>query len=381
MRTPRTLPLLTLLLAAVAAIVLPAAPASAQPGTVGTIGAVYTMTNDPGGNAVLQYDRLADGSLRYRAAYPTGGLGSGDGLGNQGGVVISDDGRWLLAVNAGSDELSVFATGQHGLTLTDTEPTGGIRPVSAAIHRDLVYVVHAGGAVGDADSVTALRLGRHGDLEWIPGSSVALSAASSGPAQIGFSPDGRFAVVTEKATDTLTVLPVNDDGYADPAVFNPSAGPTPFAFAFGKRDLVFVSEVSGGAADAGAVSSYRLLDDGTLEPVSPSVPNTETAPCWLVATQGGRFVFTTNTPDDSLSAYSVDFDGGLGLVDADGRTGEPGAGTRPLDMDLSEDGRHLYTLNIGNGTVSTFRVGADGSLTETSTASGLPAGVNGLAAR
>lgn len=358
-------------------LVLVATPANAE----GVTGAVYTMTNDPAGNAVLQYDRMADGSSRYRGAYETGGLGSGSGLGNQGGVVISDNGRWLLAVNAGSDEVSVFAIGNHGLTLTDTEYSGGVRPVSVAIRNDLVYVVHAGGSVGDVDSVSALRLDPRGELSWLPGSSVALSAPSTGPAQVGFSPDGRFVVVTEKATSILAVFPLDADGYAGPGIFNPSSGQTPFAFAFGPRDLLFVSEVFGGAPGAGAVSSYRLLGDGTLQTISPSVPNTETAPCWLVVTKGGRYLFTSNTPDDSVSSYAIDFDGQLSLIDPDGRTGEPGAGTRPLDMDLSDDGRHLYTLNIGNGTISTFRVGPDGSLTVTSTSAGLPSGVNGLAAR
>jgi 6-phosphogluconolactonase (cycloisomerase 2 family) len=320
----------------------------------GVIGAVYTMTNNPEANAVLQYDRVSDGSLQFRDTYMTGGRGSGDGLGNQGGVVLSKDGRWLLVVNAGSDEVSVFARGKHGLTLTDTEESGGVRPVSVAIHRDLVYVVHAGGAVGDVDSVSALHLNKHGGLTPLPGSSVSLSEANTGPAQIGFSPKGRFVVVTEKATNTITVFHLDADGYAHTVVFNPSEGETPFPFAFAKRDRLLVAEVFGGAEDAGAASSYRLLRDGTLETISASVPNTETAPCWLVVSKGGRYAFTTNTPDDSLSIAS---DGQIHLVDPDGRTGEPGPGTRPLDMDLSRDGRHLYTLNIGDGTISTFRVG------------------------
>jgi 6-phosphogluconolactonase (cycloisomerase 2 family) len=345
------------------------------------IGSVYTMTNDPDANAVLQYDRLADGSLEFRAMYMTGGRGSGDGLGNQGGVVLSDDGRWLLVVNAGSDEVSVFATGQGGLALTDVEESGGVRPVSVAIHHDLVYVVHAGGAVGDVDSVSALHLDNDGGLTPLPGSSVSLSGANTAPAQIGFSSNGRSVVVTEKATNTIAVFQIDADGLADTAVFNPSEGVTPFAFAFGKRDQLFVSEAFGGAEDAGAVSSYSLLGDGVLDTIAASVPNTETAPCWLVVTKGGRYAFTTNTPDDSLSAYAIAPDGQITLVDADGRTGEPGAGTRPLDMDLSGDGRHLYTLNIGDGTISTFRVGSDGSLTQTSILEGVPSGVNGLAAR
>ena len=349
--------------------------------STGVAGAVYTMTNAAAGNEVVAYDRLADGSLRFEGAYPTGGLGSGDGLGNQGGVVLSDNGRWLLVVNAGSNEVSVFALSARGLELTDIAPSEGVRPVSVAIHHDLVYVVHAGGSVGDIDSIAGLRLGSDGTLSPLAGSSRLLSAPNTGPAQIGFSPDGRFVLVTEKATNLIDVFPVNSDGSTGSPVWNPSVGQTPFAFDFGKRDQIFVSEVFAGADDAGAVSSYSLGWDGSLQVIDPSVANTETAPCWLVVTKGGRYLFTTNTPDDSLSAYDIDFQGLLSLLDPDGRTGEPGAGTNPLDMDLSDDGRFLYTLNIGADTISTFRVRPNGSLRHLGVVAGVPDGANGLAAR
>ncbi len=347
----------------------------------GTPGAVYTMTNAAYGNEVVVYDRLADGSLRLSASYPTNGLGSGDDLGNQGGVVLSDNGRWLLVVNAGSHEVSVFSVNRHGLTLVDTALSGGIRPISVAVDRDLVYVVHAGGSVGDEDSIAGLRLGPDGTLNPLPGSSLPLSAAETAPAQVGFSPDGRFLLVTEKATSLIDVFPLDASGYAGPPVLNPSFGQTPFAFDFGRREQLFVSEVFGEAEDAGAVSSYHLEPNGLLDVIDGSVPNTETAPCWLVVTSGGRYVFTTNTPDDSLSAYAVDFEGQLELLDEDGRSGEPGTGTRPLDMDLSDDGRFLYTLNIGNDTISTFRVRPNGSLQRLGAIDGVPDGANGLAAR
>jgi 6-phosphogluconolactonase (cycloisomerase 2 family) len=247
--------------------------------------------------------------------------------------------------------------------------------VSVAIHGDLVYVVNAGN-----DSISGLRIGRHGTLSPVPGSSQPLSGSDTGPAQIGFSPDGRFVLVTEKNTNLIDVFRVSRDGSAGPAVSYPASGATPFAFGFGKRDLLLVSEVFGGAEDAGAVSSYELTHDGALKIVDGSVPNTETAPCWLVVTRGGRYVFTTNTPDDSLSAYAIDFEGHLELVDPDGRTGEPGPGTNPLDMDLSDDGRFLYTLNIGNNKISVFRVRPDGSLKHLGQVDGVE-GANGLAAR
>jgi 6-phosphogluconolactonase (cycloisomerase 2 family) len=82
-----------------------------------------------------------------------------------------------------------------------------------------------------------------------------------------------------------------------------------------------------------------------------------------------------------LSGYAIDFDGPIELLDADGCTREPGPGTRPLDMDLSDDGRFLFTLNIGDGTISTFAVLHDGSLDHLDVVDGVPVGVNGLAAR
>jgi 6-phosphogluconolactonase (cycloisomerase 2 family) len=333
------------------------------------------MTNAVAGNAVVAFDRRADGSLRYAETYPTGGLGSGGGLGNQGGVVLSDNGRWLLVVNAGSDEVSLFSVHRRGLTLKDTVPSGGILPISVAIHGDLVYVVHAGD-----DSIAALRLRRNGTLTPLLGSSHSLSGVGTDPAQVGFSPDGRFLLVTEKATNRIDVFRLNRHGYVVDMVQNESSGETPFAFDFGKRDQLFVSEVFGGADDAGAVSSYELTPNGVLKVIDGSVANTETAPCWLVVTRGGRYAFTTNTPDDSLSAYAVDFGGHLELLDPDGRSGEPGTGTQPLDMDLSDDGRFLYTLNTGDNTISTFRVMRNGSLKHLGVVPGVP-GANGLAVR
>ena len=68
-----------------------------------SVGAVYTMSNAPGGNQVLVFDRHADGTLAAAGAFGTGGAGTGGGLGNQGAVVLNEDREWLLAVNAAPD--------------------------------------------------------------------------------------------------------------------------------------------------------------------------------------------------------------------------------------------------------------------------------------
>jgi len=345
------------------------------------VGAVYTMTNDASGNEVILFQRTAHGLLVPGGTFSTGGLGSGDGLGNQGALALSAGNRWLFVVNAGSDDVTVFRVEPHGLTLVDRKPSGGQRPISVTVDRDLVYVLNAGGAVGGIDTITGLVVGPDGALSPLAGSTRTLSAASTGPAQVGFSPDGRFLAVTEKGTNLIDTWHVGHDGLASDFVSNLSEGATPFGFAFGKRDQLFVSEAAGGAPNGSSMSSYVLRGDGTLEVVNSAVPTTETAACWVVVTGDGRFSYTTNAGSGSVSGFRISFDGTITLLDADGVTGSTGSGSGPIDMALSNNGRYLFTLNGGNNTIGSFKVHADGSLSPLSGAGGIPPGANGLAAR
>ncbi len=340
-------------------------------------GAVYTMTNASTGNSVLLFNRAADGTLTAAGSFPTGGSGTGRGLGNQSALALSEDQRWLFAVNAGSSEVSVFSVKRSGLELVDKVPSGGTRPVSLSVDHDLLYVLNAGGT----DNITGFTIGRRGKLSPLPGSTRLLSGTGTAPAQVQFNPKGNVLVVTEKATNLIDTYIVGDDGLANGPFVQASAGATPFGFAFDRQGRMFVSDAARGAPGASSVSSYRISSDGNIQAISPTAANTETASCWVVISNDGRFAYTTNTGSGSISGYRVAKDGSLTLRDADGRTGDTGAGSAPLDMSLSRDGRYLYTLNSGNGTIGAFSVGSDGELAAFAGISGLPAGANGMAAR
>ena len=340
-------------------------------------GAVYTLSNAAAGNAVLAFDRAPDGTLTAAGAYSTGGLGTGGGLGSQGALVLSRDGRFLFAVNAGSDEVSVLRVRPRSLELVATVPSGGDQPTSVTVHQDLVYVLNAGGA----GNIAGFRFGNDGALSPIAGSTRPLSTTASAPAQVEFSPNGRVLVVTERSTNVISTYLVGSDGLVAGPNVNPSAGATPFGFAFDNAGRLLVSEAFGGAADASASSSYRLHGDGTLTLLSGSVGTTETAACWLVVTNSGRFAYVTNTGSGSVSGYRIKRDGRLRLLDADGRTGETGAGSAPIDAAFDVASRFLYTLNVGNGSISVFAVRANGSLGPLAGVAGLPASAVGLAAR
>lgn len=340
------------------------------------IGQVYTMTNSPAGNAVLAFDRAADGSLTAAGSYSTGGTGTGGGLGNQGGLVL--EGSWLAVVNAGSNEVSLFRVNSDGsLSLADRVSSGGTMPISVTISGNLLYVLNAGGS----GNISGFSIDASGDLTAIAGSTRPLSTGAAGPAQIEFSPSGQWLVVTEKNTNKISTYAVGPNGVAGAGVTTNSSGTTPFGFGFTNSGFLVVSEAFGGGANASAVSSYDGTSSGTWSVVSASAATTETAACWIAITNSGRYAYTTNAGSGTISGYAI-HQGGLTLLDANGVTGNIGAGSGPSDMAVSRDSKYLYVRAGNPNRIVVFSIEADGSLTVVSGgASGLPAGWNGLAAR
>src|ERR1051326_7534902 len=175
------------------ALVFSALALSAESGlSQGLTGAVYAMTNQTSGNSIVAFNRAPNGSLRSVGTFSTGGLGFGSGsdpLGSQGSLVLSDDGHFLLAVNAGSNTIAALQAGAFGLRLVGTFASGGTEPVSIALYKDLVYVLNA----GDTPNITGFELNPDGRLRMLPGSTRPLAGgAAAGPAQVAFSAAGTF---------------------------------------------------------------------------------------------------------------------------------------------------------------------------------------------
>ena len=360
--------------AVASAVALAALAGAASAMADSSAASVYTQNNDPAGNRILMFQSSHDGALTPSRSFPTGGQGTGGGLGNQGAVVIAH--RWLLAVNAGSDETSLFRVRRRGLALSDIVPSGGDQPVSVTSDGRRAYVLNAGEPAG----VAGFDITADGRLVPIPGSTQPLSAPGAGAAQIERSPDGRTLVVTEKDTNRIGTYPVAKDGTVGPPTFTGAAGETPFGFAFDRRGRLFASEAFGGRPGESAVSSYALVPGGGVAPISPAVGTGQTAACWVVVTSDGRFAYTTNTGSDSITGYRIAKDGTIARLDDDGVTARTGDG--PTDMAFDRTGRILYALNAAGGSISVFEVGRHGGLRAVGSANGLPPGaVTGLATR
>jgi 6-phosphogluconolactonase len=339
--------------------------------------AVYTTTNAGAGNQVLVFRDGPGVPLQLEDTVSTHGLGTDAGLGSQGAVVLSGNGRWLFVVNAGSNDITTFRVGHEGdLTFASRSPSGGTQPISLTQHEDLVYVLNAGGA----GNITGFRARGDGSLEPIPGSTRGLGGSAVGPAQVGFNTNGDILVVTEKAANRIALYQVDAEGAASDPQILVSAGKTPFGFAIDRHDHLLVSEAFGGTVGASAVSSYELEDD-SIEVETASSPTHQTAACWVVVTRRGRYAYTTNTGSGTVTGYRVLRDGDLQPLTTDGATGVTGPGSAPTDAALSAGDHVLYVLTANVGGVARFTVHLDGSLTSIGAATGVPVSSVGLAVR
>ncbi len=383
-------------------------------------GRVYVMSNRAAENTVVVFQRAQDGTLKIIQEVSTGGRGSGPGelpapfpkvpagnsLATQDELVMSEDGRFLLAVNAGSDEISVLAVTRSGLDLVDKVYSGGRVPLSIAIHKHLVYVMNDGELAQDvfgvAPVIAGFVLDHKGRLHFIPGSTRVTGMPDANPGDMIFSPDGKWLIITDKFADTLIhVLQVDEDSTTHEVARYVANIPSPFGLAFTGRRILGVVEANAsvvngrriGVNNGSSMSSYRLNDDGTLEPISVAVRTEQTVACWLHFTPDGRFAYVTNTGSGSVSSYRVSKTGELSLLESIAAdAGSPFS--EPTDVDITPDGKFLYIISsMGGektfvlpippnaGEVRGFRIGENGSLTPVTTISGFPISIAGLVVR
>jgi hypothetical protein len=374
------------------------------------------MTNAAAGNAILGFTRGSDGSLTAMAApFATGGKGSGAALGEQGAIVYDAAGERVFAVNAGDASFSVFpveSTGALGtaVNVPASGVTGGsalVGPKSVTVHGSTVYVLFEGNAT-TASAIAGWTVTGTA-ATFIAGSIVPLSSATESvdPAEIAFTPDGNWLVVTEKqsggttsvaGSGSIDTFAVSAAGLATKKGFYPTASAgvdaglqlTPYGFAFSGTTLV-VSEA--GSTGAGTYT----YTGGVIAPVTGATQflPTDPAPCWVAVSSDWAYVANAKGPD--VSGFTVSgANGGLtdignaanAVVATTGDKVVTDAGTTfngPTDEAVSADGKYLYVLDGALPAIGAFTVNADGTLTRVGaadyTSATLVANVVGLAAR
>jgi len=340
-----------------AAAVVAAVPAQAADDSTSGGRAAFVQTNDPAGNSIATFDRHANGTLTYVASYATGGKGgratgsASDPLASQGSLTLLPEAGLLIAVNAGSDTISVFQVHGDRLRLDQVLPSGGPFPNSVAVHGSLVYVLDAGGQ----GFLSGYRL-TDGGLRPISGSTRGLGLANAttpfflaAPAQVGFTQRGDHLVVTTKTNSTVDVFSVGEGGRLGvAAVQNPAPG-VPFAFLAAGADGLLLN-----FAATSSLATVTVNPDGTITSTGAPVSDGQAALCWL--TRAGGFVYGSNTGSGSVSEFTATGDN-VTLVSSTAAAGVPGA------VDSASAGSFLYVQSGSTGTVHAFGIGTGGALT------------------
>ena len=347
---------------AVGVVAAPAASASASAAPAGRhhdADVVFVQNGALTGNTVIAYDRAADGSLRQAGSYPTGGLGGQltgsvvDHTASQGALAADREHGRLLAVNAGSDSVSVFRVRGDRLELRQVVRSRGSFPVSVTAYGDAVYVLNArnGGSLQgyryDHGRLVAMR-GWHREL----GLPVTTGAGefTHTPGQVLFAPDGRHLLVTTKAsTNSLLVYRVSPSGrISEEPVVRAENGTVPFAMAFDAYGRLAVTD-----AGTNAVATYRVGRHGTLTPLGMAATG-QAATCWVAV--DGTLLAASNAGSASVTTLRTDGSGSVRKI-ADTSTG-PGT----IDAAFTPDGDNLYVQTGATGAVDEFSVGFRGAL-------------------
>src|SRR5262249_41796764 len=335
--------------------------------------AVYVQTNDATDNEVIAFTRADDGTLAPLGHCSMGGRGTGKPhLASAGSIVLSDDGRWLLVVNAGSDELSLFAVQPDGLRLADRVGPEPSKATTGPLHGPPGPAVDNG-----TPNIGGFRL-VEGKLTALAGSTRPLSGADADPAQISFTPGGGTLIATERGTNSISSYTIDEHGYAQGPTTIESSGQTPYGFGLTKDGSLIVSEAFGGAMGAAAASSYAVSGTGELTIVSGSVGHPRSGVCGVALTNADRFAYVTNCGDGRVWCYESAAARRLRRhepVAGSNRQGEKGL----RDEAISGDGRYLYAIDPDAQKLFGWAVGQGGQLTPVGEFGGGPDTVAGLA--
>jgi hypothetical protein len=368
---------------------------------------VYVESNNPnpGQNAILAYkENTTTGALTAlpNGRFLTGGTGyrnAGPQLGPDDSdkeVISTPDGKYLFAVNQGSNTVAEFLIKNNGnLQLASDAPfsSGGTEPVSLSFSNDQLHVLNRGnsaeGTAGTiAPTLASFFVGEDGNVFPVPSATITFSLNLS-PAQVLTSADGKFTFVDNFATPSNlkvslanTIEPFIDNGNGTlTPVANGKAGlPTNPPLVLGLVEDPVHHILYSGQAPSGGVATFTYNDTTGKVAYVGAVASPGKATCWLNISPNGKYLYATDSATDAISVYSLANPLKPALIQEfylngpNVKSGSP-ANASPTSQDFQfsfdSTGNYLYVVNHttddafqqGNQ-LSTLSVGSNGKLSE-----------------
>src|SRR6266478_8782400 len=342
---------------------------------------VYTNDDINGPNTVSGFSVGSNGTLTLvpGSSFATGGTGTGVCCLNR--PTVGNVGNFLFASNTGSNDVSVFSinagTGTLSLVAGSPFATGGSGdPFGIALSPtpDGKFLVAGNGG---SNNLTVFTIASSGVLTPVAGSPFP---ALSTPWGIKVSPDGKFLAVAERDSNQFEMFSIASSGSLT------SLGAFPGEGGEGEEIGVDIdcatSLLYGGGGGVGIstiVDAYSIASNGTLTPVpgSPfiegSLPPNRSDNNVELLSPDDKTLFVTNQFENTINVFSVASNGSLSLVAG---SPFPNLGAfLPSGVATSKDGSLLYVAN-GSNSISVFSVPSTGVLAEVA-GSPFPTGQSG----
>ena len=363
---------------------------------------IYLENNDfhDNQNAIIAYRNTGNGTLVALpgSPYSTGGAGIANpkqGLGPDDSdtqLKLSSDGKFLLAVNPGSNTIAVFRIqSDGGLIPVYGSPfnSGGQTPVSIDVRGRYVFVACQGGdplhASEENPGYVTLTIDDNGKLSIVPDSKYETTAGSS-PSQVLVAENGKFVFAADFLGFMLSPVQgtLRSFNIAGSGKLNPVSG-TPYTIpgtggALGLWQHPQTNVLYVGFPLQAKIGIYNIESGGALD--FQSTVDAGPAACWLRTTKDGNYLYALNSGENTISYYNssnANHPSSIGKI----ALKQPGPDYTAMGLTFttsedfalafSPDETYLYVISqftnpdfsIGNyNYLHTLNVSGDGSLTE-----------------
>jgi 6-phosphogluconolactonase len=282
----------------------------------------------------------------------------------------------FLALHPASDKLYAVAnfTGGPGaigykigpkgeLTVINSSPIGDGGGAHIAVHpsgKFLLTAQYGGGSTALFPLDAEGRLGTAQVVKHTGGSGVVKPVQEKPHAHwVGFSPDGRFALVPDLGLDGIVIYRID---LAKPAIERhgfaasvPGGGPRHLRFSPDGKFIYLLNELSLSvttfAWDASAGTAQKLADVPSLS-AEVKAKEAMNAAAEILVHASGRFVYASNRGNDTVTVYRADpATSALNVIQV-----QPVRGAFPRNINLSPDGGWLLAAGADSNTVAVHKV-------------------------
>ena len=271
----------------------------------------------------------------------------------------------MYCTNAFSYDISQFKIAPNGALSTlapnvrYTVNTNGL-PGSESINFDPSHR-HAYLANLGASTIDEFQVASDGSLVYFGTYTMDQGANASEPSIVVFSANGKYAYATSESRTNhkLTEFTVKPNGALAKLGTVDTGNDVGHIVVDPQGRFLYVTSYFGNT-----ISRYPLKADGTVRAAMTPLP-TGAGPFAMTMTPNGAFMYVTNLGTlfppyspipGTISEYRVEADGSLTSI------GSLNAGTGPGFLTVSPDGKFAYVGNLHDTTVMVFAIQADGTL-------------------